>query len=654
MGNPILVVDDLRVEFATPLGTVRALRGLSFSVEHEEIFGLVGESGCGKTMTGRSILRMLPTAGEITDGKINFDGRDITRVEEKEMREIRGRRIAMIFQDPSASLNPVFTIGQQIMEVIRQHRPVEKSDLRRYAIEILNDVELPDPKAALDAYPHQLSGGMQQRAMIALALSSNPDLLIADEPTTALDVTIQAQILDLLRRIKAQRELSIILITHNLGVVADICHRVAIVYAGRVVETGPVEQIFRHPKHPYTLGLLASVPRLGTRGSQLQGLPGTVPRGSERIIGCAFAPRCAQVMEVCREKKTRAPTGGRRSKSRLLLIRRRWGPVNESDSAIIQIADLSAVYKSGGGLFGRDRTVVRAVDGLSLDIRRGETLSVVGESGCGKTTLGLTLLRLVQAEQGHIYSNGYDLLGMSRSDLRKYRRQMQIVFQNPTTSLNPRMNIKDIVAEPLVTHTKLRDEALIDRVVEVLEEVGMGEEHLLRMPHQVSGGQAQRVAIARAIALEPTFLVLDEPTSALDVSVQAQILNMLMEIQERHQLTYLFITHDLGVVEHISDRVAVMYLGQIVELGPVEAIFADPKHPYTQALLSSTLVPDLDLAKDRIILEGSLPSPADPPSGCRFHTRCPFTMDICVTAEPSQIALSEGHWATCHLLAEED
>jgi oligopeptide/dipeptide ABC transporter ATP-binding protein len=597
--STLLEVKDLSLEFKTERGTLKALNGISFDVRTREIFGLVGETGCGKTVTGLSILRLLPRSARITNGEIIFWDKNLLSVPDKEMEVIRGGDIAMIFQDPSSSPNPVFTIGSQMERVLRQHKGMNSKAANERAAQMLNAVGLPDVKRMLAAYPHQLSGGQQQRVMIAMALSCEPRLLIADEPTTALDVTIQAQILRLLRELQTQFDFSVILITHNLGVVAQTCDRLAVLYAGRVAEIGSTNDIFNDPQHPYTRGLMNAIPKPGSRGKKMQAISGTV-----------------------------------------------------------EVHSLKKHFRLPGGWLSGDIKHVYAVDGVDLTIASGETFGLVGESGCGKTTLGRMILRLIEPTSGKILFDGKDITAVSKQNMKPIRREMQIVFQNPLSSLSPRLKVEQIVAEPLITHNVLSKDEIRPRVIELLKQVGLGEQHLDRFPHEMSGGQCQRVAVARALALNPKLIVLDEPTSALDVSVQAQIINLLDELKQSLGLTYLFISHDLNVVQHISDRIGVMYLGKLVEVGSAEEIYNQPLHPYTQALFGAIPMPVVGDKRELKVLEGNVPSPVNPPSGCRFHTRCPIAQKTCQETEPvlsevrtgTSSSLSTGHFVACHFV----
>ncbi len=662
--DPVLEVEDLRTWFHTGDGIVRAVDGVSFHVRPGETVGIVGESGCGKSVTALSVMRLIPEPpGRIEAGsRIAFRTdrgmEDLAKASDSRMRTIRGNEIGMVFQEPMTSLNPVFRVGDQIGESLRKHRGMDGREARERATELLHLVGIPAPRQRVDEYPHQLSGGMRQRAMIAMALACDPRLLIADEPTTALDVTIQAQILALLRRLQEELGMAVMLITHDMGVVAEMCDRIVVMYAGQVVEQGPVDELFHDPRHPYTEGLLRSIPHLGRKGHRLAVIPGLVPSATAWPEGCRFQDRCPFAWEEkcsqapplfqvgdgreCRcwlleapERKAEALAEGRGFRMEATLgeggqaegtpedgPEPRDAPAEEE--AILEVRDLKTHFPvRGGTLLGRSKGIVRAVDGVSFDLWKGETLGLVGESGCGKTTTGRSILNLVTPTAGSVRFRGEEVLEMKRRELRRLRRRMQIVFQDPFSSLNPRMTVDDALREVLRTHGLARGEAATRRIRELLDRVGLRPEQATRYPHEFSGGQRQRIGVARALAVEPELIVCDEPVSALDVSVQAQVINLLKELQTDLGLTYLFIAHDLSVVRHISDRVAVMYLGRIVELADVETLYANPLMPYTQALLSAVPVPDPRSRPTRVLLEGDVPSPTDPPSGCPFHPRCP-------------------------------
>ncbi|MFN7087705.1 MAG: dipeptide ABC transporter ATP-binding protein [Burkholderiales bacterium] len=664
----LLEVEDLHVHFVTTRGVVRAVEGISYKVKPGEVVALVGESGCGKSVSSLAIMRLLAKpAGRIVHGRILFDGRDLLKLTEEEMREIRGRDIAMIFQEPMTSLNPVLTIGFQITEPLLIHLGMSMDAARRRAVELLKMVGIPDPERRLDQYPHQFSGGMRQRVMIAIGLACNPKLIIADEPTTALDVTIQAQILKLMKDLSRDLNIALVVITHNLGVVARYADRVNVMYAARMAEQGSAGDVFARPLHPYTIGLLRSVPRLDQpRGRKLETIEGLPPNLLDPPPGCRFAPRCPARQDACAstlpELQNIAPH--RYSACVRADELMRIGPTalglqsavlepplpRKPDAArpLLKVSNLRTHFEVSAG-FGKHATV-RAVDGLSFEIFRGETVGLVGESGCGKTTVGRTLLRLENASGGEIVFDGRNVTAISGEPLKSYRRQVQVIFQDPYSSLNPRMTIGQIIAEPMLVYRLQPNRAAARaRVAELLTQVGLFDYMAERYPHELSGGQRQRVGIARALALQPSFIVCDEPVSALDVSIQAQIINLLEELQQKFGLTYLFIAHDLAVVRHISDRVIVMYLGKVMEIADRDTLYADPLHPYTQALLDAVPVPDpaLEARREYRVLGGEVPSPLNPPRGCVFHTRCPLADDRCKMEIPELREVRLRHYAAC-------
>jgi peptide/nickel transport system ATP-binding protein len=686
-----LNIEELHTHYNTNRGTVEAIDGISLSIEKGETVGLVGESGSGKSVTARSILQLIDSPGKIVSGEIKYNSNsmtealekyhpegeeeyfdtstgtiNLTKTPESVMREIRGGEISMIFQDPMTSLNPSVPVGKQIAESLRLHqyegqkkdtwlnairelltkiRGKELSDqVIEDTIDILADVGLPDPDAQIEKYPHEFSGGMRQRVLIAIALACQPDLLIADEPTTALDVTIQAQILDIINHLQKEMGMSVLFITHDLGVVAEVCDRVAVMYAGNIVEEGPVNEIFKNPSHPYTYSLLESIPR-GDK-DRLTPIEGNVPGLIEIGEGCHFADRCPWAQNECHtgeipylqhgpdsinhkskcileefdKEKYREDNNGQETQS------------NPSNTSVLQVDSLKKHYSQSDSIIdkwlSKEMQPVRAVDGVNLEIFEGETLGLVGESGCGKSTLGRAILQLETITEGRVVFVGEEIQDLDDSKLRKKRKGMQMIFQDPLSSLNPRMTIGDIIGDPMRVHNlsegNSTKQARRQHVIELMEDVGLESRQYDRYPHELSGGQRQRVGIARALAVEPDFIVADEPVSSLDVSVQAQIINLLEDLQEKYGLTYLFIAHDLSVVRHIADRVAVMYLGEIVEIADVDDLFDNPKHPYTESLLSAIPTPDPEETdQDRIILQGDVPSPVSPPSGCSFHTRCP-------------------------------
>jgi peptide/nickel transport system ATP-binding protein len=598
----VLAVSGLRTELDASAGTVHAVDGVDFELRKGECFALVGESGCGKSMTALSLLRLLPEAGRIADGRVLLGGQDLLALPEAAMRAVRGRRVAMIFQEPATALNPVLTVQRQIAEVIERH--TGKKDTRREVLALLEAVGLPDPESRLEQYPFQLSGGQKQRVMIAAALAAEPEVLIADEPTTALDVTIQAQILDLLARLQAERGMALLLITHDLGIVARMAQRVAVMYAGEIVEVADREAFFAAPQHPYAQKLFDALPSADKRGGELSVIAGQVPPLTGRFSGCRFADRCGIAFARCRSEapKLVAPPGG---PPRLVRCHLREQGLDEpravaaprSEETQVAAGALPVVARLEGlkvhfpirkGLFRRTVGWVKAVDGISLEVRAGRTLALVGESGCGKTTAGKAMLRLLEPTGGTVAFAGRDLAALSRAELRAARGGMQIVFQDPYASLNPRMRVAEILAEGMQSLGVGGDErGRRKRIESLLDQVGLPVAALARYPHEFSGGQRQRIAIARALAVEPRLIVCDEPTSALDVSVQAQILNLLKSLQDRLGVAYLFITHNMAVVQYLAHEVAVMKQGRIVEQGSVAQVLYAPRHPYTAELLAA-------------------------------------------------------------------
>ncbi len=587
--EPLLEVENLSVQFHALDGIVRAVEGVSFQVAKGETVAIVGESGSGKSVTALAIMRLVELGGgRIVSGSIRFRRRDgslldLARAPEPVVRSVRGDEISMIFQEPMTSLNPVLTIGRQIAEAVELHQGKSPSEARAIALEMLQKVRIPEPARRLDSYPHQLSGGMRQRAMIAMALACRPSLLIADEPTTALDVTIQAQILDLIKLLKHEVGMSVLFITHDMGVVAEMADRVVVMWRGRKVEEGSVERIFDAPEHPYTRALLAAVPRLGS----MRGKSGPVRSARSRNEPTADDARAAVETAASSEPKTTVP--------------------------LLEVEDLVTRFPVGGGIFTRPKAAIHAVEGVSFTLAAGETLALVGESGCGKSTTARTIVRLQEPTRGRVRFMGQDITALDRRSLRPVRRRMQIIFQDPYASLNPRLSAVQLVGEPLRIHGLARGAELEDRVVALMRRVGLDPQYRRRYPHEFSGGQRQRLCIARALALNPDLIVADEPLSALDVSIQAQIIDLLLELQEELGLSYLFVSHDLAVVERIAHRVAVMYLGRIVEIGPRAAIFEDPRHPYTKKLLAAVPVADPRARRTELRLAtDEIPSPLRP------------------------------------------
>lgn len=679
MKGSLLEIEHLSTWLGTGDGIVRAVDDLSIRLEPGETFALLGESGCGKSMTALSVMRLLPESARVIQGRIRFDGNDLLELPETEMRRVRGRRIGMIFQEPMLSLNPVMTVGDQVAEVLRQHTFLRGETAARRVTELLEAVGFPEAERFSRNYPFQLSGGMKQRIMIAMALACDPDLLIADEPTTALDVTTQAQILDLLRRFQKRTGMAILLITHDLGVVSEMADRVAVMYAGEIVEKADRDPFFAGPSHPYSQKLFASLPKRTKRGKDLAVIGGSVPPLTQVFSGCRFAERCDVVRERCRIEPPSWNQGAGGEGVRCHLYETGKGQKangkreefiqgqdkgispeqDRSDlafsgqkkgSALLEVENLKVYFPIRKGLLKRVKGQVKAVDDVSFSVPFGRTLALVGESGCGKTTLGKGILRLIPVTGGSVRFEGKDLGGLRPADLRPLRREFQIIFQDPYGSLNPRMRIKEIIEEgmsALGVGSGPSDRTA--RIDNLLEEVGLSGRIIHRYPHEFSGGQRQRIAIARALSVNPKLIICDEPTSALDISVQAQILNLLKELQEKHGLSYLFITHNISVVEFLAQEVAVMYLGRIVEQGLVDEVLGDPRHPYTRALLSAVPVIDRETKREVIKLPGDLPSPVNPPEGCHFNPRCPEVMPQCRKIYPSRSRFNGSHSVFCHL-----
>lgn len=668
----ILEVKDLHISFKTYAGIVQAIRGVDFTLKKGETLAIVGESGSGKSVTSRAIMKLLPEGiSNISKGEILFYGQDLVSLSERKMQNIRGSEISMIFQDPMTALNPTMKVGLQVVESVRKHRKIAQKEAKKIALELFELVGIPNVELRYNQYPHQFSGGMRQRIMIALALACNPKILIADEPTTALDVTIQAQILDLLKDIQKKTGTAIILITHDLGVVANIADSVAIMYAGKIVEKGTVDEIFYDPRHPYNWGLLSSMPNLDTKG-ELISIPGSPPNLMNPPKGDPFAARneYAMAIDYQLEPPMYQITDTHYAASWLLHEKApKIAPpvsVNEKGISLVQksvdieesrekrflssepIMEVNNLKK----YFQIDKNqTLKAVDDVSFHIMKGETLGLVGESGCGKSTTGRTILKLYEATYGEVIFQKKKINGNVRNEEKKaIHRKMQMVFQDPYASLDSRKTVEDIIAEGMDIHQLYQTkEERTEKVKELLELVGLPKEHASRYPHEFSGGQRQRIGIARALAVDPEFLILDEPISALDVSIQAQVVNLLKKLQVEKGLTYLFIAHDLSMVKYISDRIGVMYLGGLVELAPAEELYTEPFHPYTKALLSAIPIPNpkVERRRERIVLNSDLPSAIAPPTGCRFRTRCPIATEKCQEV-PEWREVKEGRWVACH------
>jgi oligopeptide/dipeptide ABC transporter ATP-binding protein len=723
--DAVLEVENLQTEFRLRSGTVRAVDGVSFTVQAGECVGLVGESGCGKSTTGLSIMKLLPNVGHVVGGSIRLLGRDLGPLKEREMQNVRGNDVAMIFQDPMTSLNPTWTIGRQIAEAYRLHNHVTQRDALVRAREVLELVGLPRPAERLNAYPHQLSGGLRQRVMIAMALVNSPKVLVADEPTTALDVTIQAQILDLIDNLRRDFEMAVILITHDLGVIAARANRVMVMYAGKIAEGAGTEELFGSMRHPYTEALFRSIPRFDQdRAQALFSIPGVPPDLMTPPPGCRFAPRCRNAQARCtQEEPLLAPDTGGGGGSRpgagtehtdtpatprafragehvyacfypvdvsssdrptLQEVEKEATPVAlglvdadagvdvaqpislverapsriESVNGREVLLSLDDVYKefpvTAGAVMQRKIGTVKAVSGVSFDVHRGETFGLVGESGCGKTTIGWLVTALHRPTSGELRFAGQDIASLRFGSLRRARRDLQLMFQDPYASLDPRMRVGPTIREPLNIQSVGSRSDRGKRVADLLAEVGLSPKAAGLYPHEFSGGQRQRIGLARALALNPKLIVADEPVSALDVSIQAQILNLMRGLQTAHELTYIVISHDLAVVRYLADTIGVMYLGKLVEIGPATEVYERPAHPYTRGLIDAVPIPDpvLEKQRDTVPVRGELPSAMDPPSGCRFRTRCPLAQDVCAEVEPPLRSFGRGHRAACHFPLE--
>ena len=657
--EPLLRVRALRVRIGEGDSAVRAVDGVDLDCRRGETFALLGESGCGKSMTALALMRLLPLDARVADGEVLLEGVPLLDLPERAMRRERGGRVGMIFQEPMTSLNPVMTAGAQIAEAVRLHDPEHRRNPWSRVVELLRSVGIPDPERRSREYPHQLSGGMKQRVMIAIALAGRPQLLIADEPTTALDVTIQAQVLALLKDLQRSTGMAVLLITHDLGVVAQVADRVAVMYAGEIVETASCADFYARPRHPYSRRLFESQPTAAKRGAALAVIPGAVPRLDRPLAGCRFAERCALALPTCRADAVPwAGTAGdgvrclRWAEPAAGMVPRETGLSPSGASAtepLLEVRDLAVHFPIRRGLFQRVVGHVRAVDGVSLRVGAGRTLALVGESGCGKTTVGKAVLQLIRPSAGSVGFEGVELTTLRGAALRRRRRDFQIVFQDPASSMNPRMRVAEIVAEGLAAQGIGGGRAERgDRVAGLLEQVGLTADAAARYPHEFSGGQRQRIAIARALAVSPKLLICDEPTSALDVSVQAQILNLLKDLQSKLNISYLFITHNVAVVSYLAHEMAVMYLGRIVEQGTVEAVMGDPLHPYTRALLAAVPEPDPERRRPMPRVNEEMPSPAQPPPGCHFHPRCPIATARCREAYPRLVG-DGSHQVACFL-----
>ena len=676
--SPLLDIRDLHTDIEIRSGVVHALSGVDLHVNAGETLGIVGESGSGKTMTALSLMGLLPQGGSVSSGQIILDGQDLTKLALKEKRKLRGTKVGMIFQDPLTSLNPTMKIGLQVCEPLRVHEKLSKKEALERAVEILKRVGMPRPEVVINNYPHQLSGGMRQRVMIAMALVCKPRILIADEPTTALDVTTQMQILDLIDELRDEYQMGVILITHDLGVVAGHTDRVAVMYAGRIVETAPTKTLFTEPKHRYTSSLMAALPeRALAAGTKLFSIPGAPPSLTNLPVGCRFASRCLWAGAECVDRypdlsgegfhtyscfhpvqegdespaelqaklEGSAPVDEAMAEPGAPVV---YGEVDDTVEVLLDVKEASREYaSSGSGFLKRDKGVVSAVDRVSITLKKGETYGLVGESGCGKSTMGRLIAGLEPPSGGAIELGGRDLATLKGRDAVRIHRDVQMMFQDSYAAMDPRMRIDQILAEPMSIQKTGNTRQIAERIMEIIEQVGLTEEILDRYPHEFSGGQLQRIGFARSLTLAPDLIVADEPVSALDVSVQAQVLNLMKDLQAELGLSYLFISHDLAVVQYMADRIGVMYLGRIVEEGPAKEVVENPKHPYTKALIDSIPVPDPEFSHDdqAIKLTGEPPSAVNPPKGCRFRPRCPFAGEEC---KMQPLLTEETHRVACH------
>ena len=663
---PVLSIRSLAVTFLGSGKPIPAVRGVDLDVFENEVLGIVGESGSGKSVTALAAAGLLPRNARI-EGSIVLAGQEVVGAGQEALRRMRGHDIGVVFQDPSTTLNPLLPVGRQIVEGEIAHGRLPASAGRTRAVELLREVDIADPENRARQFPFQFSGGMRQRAVIAMAMAGSPRVIIADEPTTALDVTVQAQVLALLGRRQKETGAAVILITHDLGVVAEVAHRVAVMYGGRIVETGSVREIFARPRHPYTAALLRSAPRIDVSGERLDPIPGQPPTPTDMPAGCAFHPRCAVSAgrALCRAEapplramagaqaaachfSEDVPAASARSTAAAPI---RAAGAAAREAPLLEVSDLKVHFPIKAGLLRRLVRTVRAVDGVSLSVAPGETLGLVGESGCGKTTTGRAIMGLTPTTGGSVRFDGREIRGLSRAEMRSVRRSMQYVFQDPYASLNPMLSVGDAIAEPLRIHGIYEEMGGAKWIARLFEMVGMSPSVAHRFPREFSGGQKQRIGIARALSLKPKLLILDEPVASLDVSIQAQIVNLLQDLQRELRLAYLFIAHDLSIVKHISDRVAVMYLGRIVEEASKLDLYGRPSHPYTQALLSAVPVVDAATAGRgaRIVLQGEIPNPANPPSGCHFHPRCFRATERCRKEAPAFAPVpGSPNLAACH------
>lgn len=671
---PVIKIQDLAVAYKVRGGEIEAVQNVSFEIYRGETHAIVGESGCGKSTVAWAIVNFLGNNGYVKRGSIKFMGQDLVGKKGEELRRLRGDQIAMVYQDPMQALNPSLRIGEQLKETLTVHRGLDDHKAKKRCIEMLDRVYMPDPANVMNRYPHQISGGQQQRVVIAMALLTNPALLIMDEPTTALDVTVEATVLDLIAELRRDFDTAIMYISHNLGVVARVSTMVGVMYAGEMVEKATVEEIFKDPQHPYTQGLIRCVPKLGSDKSSsiLYPIRGRVPPPDKRPSGCIFAPRCDYRRDLCLEKRPRLeqlPEGSWVSCHYASEIdAKKWRPPEDmtlpvlsepgdNGKNVLEVDNLRKYYEVRGSslkdVLGMNKPrQVKAVEEVTFAVPKGKTLGIVGESGCGKSTLVKTIIGLEDSTSGKVTFLGCDMTRVLSTRDKQFIKELQMVFQNPDSTMNPSFTVGHQIARPMRLFNTVPKDQIREEVIKLLNAMRLGENYFDRVPRQLSGGEKQRVGIARALASHPELVMCDEPVSALDVSVQAAILNLLLDVQSKFGTTLIFIAHDLSVVRYFSDYVAVMYLGQIVECGPAEAIYTPPYHPYTEALLSAVPIPDPSAKQKHIRLEGTVPSSIDPPSGCRFHTRCPRRHmlpdpDVCLTLPPWREA-SADHRIFCH------
>jgi len=656
--TPVLSVSGVDITYYSGAVRFPAIRDISFEIEAGEAFGLVGESGSGKSTVAYAVMQYLASNGEIDSGEIAFSGTNLMKMSGRELLGLRGLKISMVPQDPLTSLNPSHRVGDQVAEILKIHYKLKRDEAHKRAVAMLGQVHLPAPELTALKYPHQISGGQQQRVLIAMAFCTNPELLIMDEPTTGLDVTTQARILDLIREMKLKHKTAILYITHDLGVVKNLCDRVAIIYAGEIVEEGDVASLFKSPAHPYTQGLLKCIPKTYTHKTQkkLDAIEGFLPNLADLKPACIFAPRCTFAKEQCHQQAPSFTACGESRRTKCYFTE-----FDAPDDAE-EYEDLRASSPSKRVLVKADRLKkvyptkrggLRAVDDTSFECKRGEILGIVGESGCGKTTMARCIVGLEEVSDGEISYDG-NKIGMVRKRSKEMRRKIQMVFQNPEATLNPQKTIEEIITRPLALYKIVPKAKRHQKAVELLETVNLTERYLSRYPHEISGGEKQRVGIARAFATEPELIILDEPISSLDVSVQAGILNLLIDLQRKHHIAYIFIGHNLSVIRHLCNRVMVVYVGRICEVGTPDDLFEPPYHPYTEALLSAIPVVEPNIEQKEIRLQGIMPNAIDPIPGCAFHTRCPRKIgDVCEKNAPAEVEVKPGHHIACHIPLEE-